>query len=427
MEEKDLGVEMYNWVKSLFPIPRSLTGSGVRETLRFLQSIVPSLKINGVKSGTKVFDWNVPDEWNLAEAYILDAQGKCLIHTDVNNLHVVGYSTPVDLLIEKDELEKHLHSLPNLPDAIPYVTSYYEKRWGFCLSQNQRNFMGDGPFRVVIRAELGLGEMNFGELIIPGSTPAEVLLSTYICHPSMANNELSGPVVSIALARWLISLPNRRFTYRILFLPETIGAISYLSTNLAEMKKNTIAGWVLTCMGDSAAISFLPSRNGNTLTDRISRAVLRESRSDWTEYSYLDRGSDERQYCSPGVDLPVASIMRSKYGTYPEYHTSLDDLNFVSAEGLLKSFQLMKRAIQVLEQNHNWKANQLCEPQLGGRGLYPTISTHDSQAKTRDFMNVLAYCDGDHDLMQLSEKCGIPIDRCLEILEVLHANNLIRE
>ena len=427
MEEKDLGVEMYNWLKFLFPIPRSLTGNGVRETLRFLQSIVPSLKIKGVKSGTKVFDWNVPNEWNLEEAYILDAQGKCLIHTDINNLHVVGYSTPVDLFIEKDELEKHLHSLPDLLDAIPYVTSYYEERWGFCLSQNQRNTMGDGPFHVVIKAELSVGEMNLGELIIPGLTSEEVLLSTYVCHPSMASNELSGPVVAIALARWLISLPNRRFTYRILFLPETIGAISYLSTNLDGMKKNTIAGWILTCMGDSRAISFLPSRNGNTLTDRISRAVLRESGSDWTEYSYLDRGSDERQYCSPGVDLPVASIMRSKYGTYPQYHTSLDDLNFVSAEGLLKSFQLMKGALQVLEENHNWKANQLCEPQLGKRGLYPTISTLESQAKTRDFMNVLAYCDGDHDLVQLSEKCGVPIDRCLEILEVLRSNNLIRE
>jgi aminopeptidase-like protein len=419
MTKLNLGIQMHDWAKELFPICRSLTGPGVRSTLNFIKSLIPDLEIFAVPSGTKVFDWTIPDEWVIRKAFIKDELGNIIIDFNQNNLHVVGYSEPVDLWIDLEELNKNLHSLPDQPDAIPYVTSYYTKRWGFCLTHNQRESLKPGKYRVVIDADLKPGQMNYAHLLIPGDDKKEVLLSTYICHPSMANNELSGPVVSIALAQWLISLENRRYSYRIVFIPETIGSITYISRHLEHLQSNVIAGFNITCVGDDRCYSLLPSRAGNTLSDLAARHALHYIEPNFVNYTWLDRGSDERQYCAPGIDLPIASIMRTKYGKYPEYHTSLDDLSLVTASGLEGGFKALQSAILVIEQNLVPKINVKCEPQLGRRGLYPSLSTKESSTQVSTMMNLISYCDGRNSLLEIAEIIGEPIGKLFEIIKLL--------
>jgi len=421
------GEKMHKWVADLFNINRSITGPGVRETLVFLSNLIKGLQIKNVPSGTKVFDWTVPDEWEIREAFIEDEYGNRIVDFKNNNLHIVGYSIAVDQYMELDELQKHLHSLPEQSDAIPYVTSYYSKSWGFCLTHNQRKLLESGKYRVYIDSTISPGVLNYGELIIPGDSKEEVLLSTYICHPSMANNELSGPVVTAALSQWLLSLKKRRYTYRIIFIPETIGSITYISKNLDYMKKNVIAGFVITCIGDNRAYSFLPSRKGGTLADRAALHCLKNSVKKFNEYSYLDRGSDERQYCSPGVDLPVCSIMRSKYDTYPEYHTSLDNLSFISPEGLKGGYDILKKTIQIIEVNDYFKNLFCCEPQLGKRGLYPNLSIKGSADDFKKLMNLLAYADGEIDLIDLANKINVDIIDLYPIVEKLIDSELIEK
>ena len=423
----DTGADMHQWATDLFPICRSLTGDGVRSTLNYLQQLLPALKIFEVPSGTHAFDWEVPREWVIRDAYVADADGNRLVDFKINNLHVVGYSTSIDAVLNKEELEEHLYSLPELPHAIPYVTSYYSETWGFCLSHNQRAELGEGPFRVFIDSEHKVGSLTYGELVIPGTSSDEILLSTYVCHPSMANNELSGPVVTTALARWVLGLKDRHYTYRIVMVPETIGSVVYLSLHLPHMQKHLKAGWVLTCIGDDRAYSYLPSPSGATFADRVSKKVMSKSDQRFNEYSFLDRGSDERQYCSPGVDLPVVSLMRSKYGTYPEYHTSLDDLSLVTPSGLQGGLDMMKAVIDEIETNPRWKSTVLGEPQMGKRGLYPTISTSTSGREVYDMMNVLAFCDGTHDTEEIANICGISVSQAGEIVsKLLNAGVLSR-
>lgn len=402
-----VGSVMYQLCKELWPITRSITGDGVRETLSILQRELPDLKIYAVESGTNVFDWQVPNEWNISDAYIEDEQGQRIIDFKENNLHVVGYSTPVDKWVGLEELEMHLYSLPEQPDAIPYVTSYYKERWGFCITHAMRQQLREQKYHVVIKSVLKPGVLNYAELIIPGKKSQEVLISTYVCHPSMANNELSGPVVVTQLAKYIQDNKNRNYTYRMVFIPETIGSITYLSKNGEHLKKNVIAGFNVSCVGDDRCYSYLPSRNGDTLSDRVAIAALNSIDRNFKRYTWLSRGSDERQYCAPGIDLPIATIMRSKYGEYPEYHTSLDDLiNVVTPDGLNGGFNALKMALDIIETNAYPKIEVFCEPQLGKRDLYPTLSTKESGAKVRAMMNLITYSDGSKSLLEISELIG---------------------
>ncbi len=423
-----IGNDIHKFASQLWPLNRSLTGEGLRETLKQISKHLPNLSIKSVKSGTKVFDWIVPPEWYVSEAYIIDPNGKKICDFTTNNLHLVGYSMPLNKKISLKELQKHLHSVPENRDAIPYVTSYYEKRWGFCLSQNQRESLKEGEYNVVINSKIFSGKLNYGELILPGKVDKEIFISTYICHPSMANNELSGPTVTTYLAKWLKELPNRYYTYRIIFIPETIGSITYLSSNLKHLKNKVIAGFNVSCVGDERSYSYLPSRNGNTISDKVAKHVLKWIAPNYKRYSWLERGSDERQYCAPGIDLPIASILRTKYGEYPEYHTSLDDLkNVVTPKGLNGGYWALRKALELLDKNKNYKNNILCEPQLVKRGFYPKVSSKKSQDDLKVIKNFLSFCDGEHTLLDIAEKINLPAWELYEFVEKLVSQKVISE
>jgi len=282
-------------VKDLFPICRSLTGEGVRETLNYIKRELPKPSIHEVPSGTKAFDWEVPNEWNIRSAFVENEEGEKVIDFSDHNLHVVGYSTPIDIWLNLSELQEHLYSLPEQPDAIPYITSYYSRGWGFCLPHNKRLRLKEGRYRAFIDSDLKPGFLNYGELIIEGSSKDEILLSTYICHPSMANNELSGPAVTIALAKWLTGLKKLKYTYRILFIPETIGSIVYISKHLEHLKFHTIAGYNISCVGDNRDYSYLPSRMGNSISDLAALHTLKHITPDFKKYTFLDRGSEKKK------------------------------------------------------------------------------------------------------------------------------------
>lgn len=403
----DVGLEAYQLCERLFPICRSITGDGFRRSVQELQQLVPNLHVRSIPSGTQCFDWEIPREWNIKAAYILDPKGEKIVDFKDSNLHVVNYSTPVDIEISLEELQQHLYSIPSQPNYIPYITSYYQDRWGFCLTHHQREKLIPGKYRVKIDSTLEEGELNFAEFISHGTSEKTVLISTYLCHPSMANNELSGPAVSIHLAKWISSLPSHQYTYRFVFIPETIGSIAYLSLHKDELQKQVIAGFNLTCLGDENNFSLMPSRLGISYSDFVAKLVLKDIDPNYVEYSFLHRGSDERQYCSPGIDLPIVSIMRSKYGEYDEYHTSADNLDFISPKGLDGSYQALKSCVEHIENDPIYENVFVCEPQLGKRGLYPTLGEGKKTESVANMMNLLAYCDGRTPISQVSSYIGM--------------------
>jgi len=418
------GKEMHSFAGELWGINRSITGEGVRETLGKIKKHLPALQVKSVKSGTRAFDCTVPKEWEAKDAYIITPKGGKICDFRENNLHLLGYSVPVRRTVSLSELQKHLHSLPEQPDAIPYVTSYYKERWGFCISQNDRDKLEDGDYEVVIESRLFDGVLNYGELIVKGASDREIFLSTYICHPSMANNELSGPVVTTWLAKYLLQQPNLRYTYRIVFVPETIGSIVYLSGNHKTLKQKVFAGFNVTCIGDDRSYSWLPSRKGDTVSDEVAKHVLRWICPEYKRYTWSDRGSDERQYCAPGIDLPVASIMRTKYGEYPEYHTSLDNLtDVVTPEGLEGGYEALRKALELLERNETFLVKVLGEPQMGKRGLYPTLSTKENMGKVLLMMDFISWCDGQHSLLKIADKLSVPAWDLYEIADTLKSHD----
>ena len=419
------GRGMFELCKRLFPICRSITGNGVRQTLAILKEYMPGMTIHEVPSGTSVFDWTVPNEWNITDAYLEGPEGVRIVDFKDSNLNVLGYSVPVDVTLPLNEMNEHIYTLKDQPELVPYTTSYYKERWGFAMSENRRRQLKDGDYHAVIKSELKPGSLTYGELIIPGESDEEIFFSSYICHPSMANNECSGPAVLAYIAKYLMGLKSRKYTYRLILVPETIGAITYLSKNLKELKEKVICGFNVTCVGDDRTYSIVHSRYGDTVADKLLTTVLEGMDGEYQDYSYLSRGSDERQYQAPGVDLPLVCFCRSKYHVYPEYHTSADNMDIISPDGLGGSYEVLKTCIDVLENNAKYKVTCYCEPQLGKRGLVPTMSSKETYRQTLILKDVLAYADGRNDLIDLARIIEKPIGQVLPVVEQLKKAGLI--
>ena len=419
------GKKIYDLAGKLFPICRSITGNGFRSSLEIICGIVPEIQVFEVPSGTEVFDWTVPKEWNIRGGWIRSLQGETVIDFKDCNLHVLGYSVPIHKTVSRDELLEHVYTQPEQPDWIPYVTSYYKERWGFCMSENQKQSLTDAVYEVFIDSSLEAGSLTYGELILPGETEDEIFFSTYLCHPSMANNELSGPCVQTALIQYLKSLSHRRYTYRFVFIPETIGSITYLSRNLQSMQQHMKAGFVLSCVGDERTYSYVSTKYEDTLADRVLDNVLKFHYPEYIRYSFMKRASDERQYGSAGVDLPVCAFCRSKYHEYPEYHTSADNMDLISPEGLQGSYDVMVKVINALENNFFYQMKCKCEPQLGKRGLYPTISQKGTYEAVRAMQHFIAYADGRNDMIGISNILNIPVDQLIPIKNKLLEHHLL--
>ncbi|EMQ5904093.1 DUF4910 domain-containing protein [Campylobacter coli] len=421
------GKAMYELACELFPIPRSITGQGFRASLEILNKTLGGgmLKFHSIKSGTKVFDWIVPDEWNVKEAYIITPEGEKICDFKKHNLHLLNYSEAIDQEIELEELQDHLYSIEEMPDAIPYVTSYYKRRWGFCLTHNERKKLKKGKYKVYINAKHDEnGVLDYADFILPSTQNSkdEILISTYLCHPSMANNELSGPVVAIFLAKWLLSLKERKYHYRFVIIPETIGSIVYLSKHLEHLKKHVKAGFVLSCLGDDHAYSLIHTPKENTLSDKVALHTLK-NKENFKAFSFLDRGSDERQYNAPLVNLGIVGVCRTRYGDYDGYHNSKDDLNFISEKGLMGGLQSMQEMILNLEINAVYENTIVCEPNLGKRGLYHTLSTANDIPLACNF---LAYCDGENDIIDIANILNMQAYEFKELLEKIKFYGLVK-
>ena len=424
-KNKSEGERMYSLAKKLFPLNRSIMGPDYRSSLEFFIKINPEFKIIKFKTGDKVFDWEVPQEWWINDAYIEHESGKRFAEFKKNNLHLVGYSCAVNKTISKEDLLSHLHTLPENPEAIPYVTSYYQKNWGFCLSHKTLIDLPEGKYKVFIDSKHRSGELWLIEACIPGNSKDEIFFTSYLCHPSMANNELSGPVLLNEILNYVKNIKNRNFTYRFLLGPETIGAIAYLSKSYKFLKKNMICGFNLTCVGDERSFSHVTSRYGQNLADIALRASL-IGKKNVKEYSYIERGSDERQYCAPGIDLPLCTFCRSKFGTFPEYHTSLDNFNLVTEQGLYESFLVMKNIIKSFEVGIYPELKILCEPNLGKRGLYPTLSKKTHERHSGKLMiDILSYCEKNKSIFEIAKIINLRLDILLDQIIILKENNIL--
>ncbi|CAN5881815.1 DUF4910 domain-containing protein [soil metagenome] len=418
---------MENYFDRLWPICRSITGNGLRESLKIISEIVP-LELHEVPTGSKVFDWEIPKEWNISDAYILTPDGKKICDFKKNNLHVVNYSVPVEGEFSFEELDKNLFSIPEMPEAIPYLTTYYKEAWGFCISQKEREQLPKaGKYKVKIESVLSNGSLTFGECILKGETEEEILFSTYLCHPSMANNELSGPLVAAFLYKKLAALPHRRFTYRFVFAPETIGVIAFLSKTGMHLKKNLQAGYVLTCVGDAGNFTYKRSKEITHSVNKVAEHYLRSTGKTFATLNFAIGGSDERQYCSPGFNLPVGSLMRTMYQQFKEYHTSLDNKSFISFSAMEETVETYFNIAKLHELNKKYvNAVPYCEPQLGKRGLYPAVGGQKSRTEELSMrLHLLSWADGEHDLISIAELFGKPALEFEQTIRVLVENNLL--
>ncbi|MBI2474292.1 MAG: DUF4910 domain-containing protein [Candidatus Taylorbacteria bacterium] len=401
--EKELPKQLEKYFDKLWPIPRSIMGPGFRDSLDILEEVMPMSRLN-FKTGKKILDWTVPKEWCPKEAYIIDPNGRKLADFKENNVHLVVYSTPFKGEVSLSELKEHLYTLPEQPEAIPYITSYYKERWGFCLSHNEYKALKEGTYKVLVDTKLVSGKLVIGETYIKGRSKKEVLFSSYLCHPSLANNELSGPLVLTHLYKEIAKIKNRKFSYRFVLVPETIGSIAVLSQRGEDFKKNLVAGYVITCVGDKGPLMYKRSRRGNSLADSLAEQFMtKENNKNIIDFDPAI-GSDERQYCSPGFNLPIGSLMRTTYTKYPEYHTSLDNKSMMDFLNMARTVEAYLSIVKSLE-GGEYYVNKLPygEPQLGKRGLFRTLSDKIRQEDELAMWWLLNYCDGTHDLSAIAE------------------------
>jgi len=422
----EIGKNMYDLMVELYPICRSITGNGVRRTDEIISRYIP-LEMHEVKSGTKVFDWTVPKEWNINDAYVISPKGEKIIDFKKSNLHVLNYSTPINTKMSLDELKPHLYTIPEIPDVIPYRTSYYNENWGFCLSHKQFLELEPGEYHVFIDSTLTEGSLTYGEYYLKGKTEDEVLISCYTCHPSLCNDNLSGVVLATFLAKYLSKM-ELNYSYRFLFIPETIGAITWLSNNKSKIPKIK-HGLVATCLGDPGYSVYKKTLHDNDEIDRVVTNVLKSSGEPYKIIDFFPMGSDERQFCSPGIDLSMGSLMRSPYSFFKEYHTSADNLDFVQGQYLANTFSKYLSVIYILENNKKYLSlNPECEPQLGKRGLYTAIS---GQQYVFDIQNamiaVLILSDGKRTLLDISERSNVKFDVIKQAADLLVKHNLLKE
>tara|TARA_Y100000816_G_scaffold292616_1_gene289129 strand:- start:2201 stop:3511 length:1311 start_codon:yes stop_codon:yes gene_type:complete len=416
--------------KNMFKICRSITGKGIKKSLFLIKKRFSNLKIKSIKSGTKVFDWKIPPEWNIEEAYIIDKDHNKIIDFRNSNLHIMNYSKPLKTILKRDDLLKKIYSLPNQPDAIPYVTSYYRKNWGFCCTDKTKKkilnqYKKDDLFRVeIISSFNNKGSLNYGELYLPGKSEQEILISTYLCHPSMANNELSGPIVSMSLIEYF-SKKKLEKSLRFLFIPETIGSIAWISKNLNYIREKIIGGYNLSCIGDNKNHSFVESKINNSIFDKVLTKNYQKKKIKFKRYSFLKRGSDERQFNSPGVDLPMVTVCRSKFGEYKEYHTSLDNFSLVNVEGLLGGFKIVKSSIEEIFKLKIPKSKVICEPHLSKYNLYDSINFKNNKNYSMNLLNFLQYADGTKSIKEISKVINLDYKLCEKLSSVLKKNNLI--
>jgi len=416
-DEIAVGRELHKFATELYPICRSITGDGTRQTLRMIQDRIP-LEIREVPTGTPVFDWTVPKEWNIRDAYIRRPAGPRLIDFQKCNLHVVNYSIPVHKTVSWSELKSHLFTIPEKPEWIPYRTSYYHEDWGFCLAHNQLLQLEHGEYEVLIDSGLQVGHLTYGELYIPGRSSEEILISCHVCHPSLANDNLSGIAVATLLAHFL-SRAGRRYSYRFVFAPGTIGAITWLALNKAYAGKIR-NGLVLTGIGDTSGFHYKKSRRGTAEIVRAAAHVLRHSSLPYEILEFSPYGYDERQYCSPGFNLPVGCLMRSVWGTFPEYHTSADNLNFINAEKLGESLRICLQIVELLEKDHRYRnLSPYCEPQLGRRNLYRQVGGESISTSTNAQLWVLNLSDGTHSLLDIAERSNLSFNEISQASEAL--------
>ena len=418
--------DMYKWCQDLFPICRSITGDGIQKTLKYFEKLNPSLKRIKFKSRSKVFDWTVPLEWNIKDAYIKHSSGKKFADFKKSNLHVVNFSIPKNKYIKKKDLIKKIHTLKNFKNAIPYVTSYYKRDWGFCLSYNEKKKLPDGNYKIFIDSEIKKGNLHLSHAILNGKKKNEIFFSSYVCHPSMANNELSGPVVLNALIKYIkTNYKKTKYTYRFVLLPETIGSIAYLSRYKSILKKKVMMGFNLSCLGDDKAYSIIKGPNKDDLSYKALYSILRNKKK-LKVYDFRHRGSDERQYCSPGIDLPVVGFCRSKYGEYKEYHTDRDNLKLISQKSLEQSLEVLKNLVDVCEVSLFPKTQTFCEPNLSKRNLYPTTSTLFSMTTDLKLRkDILAFSNGKRSIFDLSEILDNDVLKICSEIKILKKNKLI--